>query len=622
MLRMNGRDELSFRISSSLPFIQNSSGACTLDNSKNSHEIQNTYRLLQYSLDNASDSILWFDDFAKLLYVNNTTCKILEYSREELMHMTIHDIVSNISKVEWRSFMTKLMENDKLVMNTSLQSRGTQEIPVEIVVQRLEMEEKVINFAYIHDVTESELAQQSIVQGQERNRIIVNAMSDLILVYDDDIRLIEHYTSDETLLFLPWKEMQNKRVEEFMPQEYVSKHYETIQKVKETGATSSFEYQLDISGDSKWFQGTVMMDLDTQKIVVAIKEITEKKSFEIALEKSEERLRNLIEQLPLGVVITNLRERIELANPAMLKILLLESDSPIGKSLLDYIKPDSTDSMREQTENRKLGKQSTYVTEMIRKDGEARHVRISAAPNFNNSGEVIGSVGIFEDITDQRANELIRARQEQEIRLYGNLLRHDLRNDLGLILSYIEAVQMLLETPDLEIQDFLNSSLASIERMSDLLEDFGRPQEMKDVDILEFIRTISDNAQEAEKNLHINVEYAKSTNPVRITAGNLLALVFMNLFRNSAQHAGDNPRIDVCVSRQYNYIEIIVSDDGPGVLEEFHDRLFSRGVSSKSDAGGLGLYLCRQIVENIGGTIELLDQSQGATFKILIPVGY
>jgi len=149
---------------------------------------------------------------------------------------------------------------------------------------------------------------------------------------------------------------------------------------------------------------------------------------------------------------------------------------------------------------------------VIRKDGLRRNIRISAAPNIDSLGEIIGSVGVFEDITEQQRNEAIRFQQEQEIDFYGSLLRHDLANDLGLILRYVEAVQMLMDSPNEEVMSFLNSALATVDRMAALLKSFGRPQE---IDIVEFIKGVAEEAQEAEKGLQVLVSYKKGTNNIQ-----------------------------------------------------------------------------------------------------------
>ena len=934
-------------------------------------EMREAYRLARFSIDNAADPIFWVDDNANFVYANEAACNVLQYSLDELTEMKVHDIDPGYPKERWPSFIK-------------------------------EFEGNVHNFAYMTDITERKIAEETLLQSEEQNRIIVDSMSDLVLIYDKDVRLIEYYTSDESLLYMPWKDMEGRRLEEFMPSAYTDIHYKNVQQVKETGEDVIFEYELEASGISRWFQGTMVLRRDGESIVVVVKEITEGKKTEIALARSEKRFRglflnatvglfrtgeagdvlecnlagaklfgynnpeeiiedynlsehyvdpkrrqdlldelselgevsnfqaqitkrdgtpiwtelsskwypeegfletvaiditqrketeeklkeseeryrslvehipdvawttdskgntsyispnvldvygftseeifeagdelwfgrihpdnveyvkreyealfktgkvmnieyriqrkdgiwiwlhdrsygtyeregeilasgvfsditdrrraeeklkeseerqrvsaqrylellehlpagvaiadldeksifvnpafceivgyesdeligmnvietiasedhekihsetefrktgqsstyeiqvarkdgalrdvrisavpdrdddgeiigtigllidiseakraeealmaserrlsNLIEQLPLGVSIANVSEKVELANQALAEMILQEQEKLIGSNLIDYLHPDYVDLMREQTKSRMKGVKSTYDVEMIRTDGAKRDVRVFAAPNYDKSGRISGSVGIFEDITDQIQNETIRAQQEREIDLYGSLLRHDLRNDLGLILSYMEAVQMLVDSPDDDINSFLNSGIATVERMANLLTNFGRPQDVREVDVVEFIREIADEAQEAEKNLHINASYEEKTKPTTLMAGSLLALVFMNLFRNSAQHAGESPMIDVQVARSEGQLDITVSDNGPGVPEEFQDKLFARGTSSKGEAGGLGLHLCKQIIERIGGSIELDKDAKGATFQLELPV--
>lgn len=963
-------------------------------NITNQEEIREAYQLAQLSIESASDPIFWVDDESNLVYANKSACKLLNYSKEELTNMVVHDIDVKHSKEHWPEFIKGLKANGTSTFETIVLTKDKRKIPIEIRVQRLNYDDKSLNFAYLEDITDRKLAESSLIQSEQRNQMIIDAMSDLVLVYDENEYLIEYYSSDESLLYQPWKQMVGKKLEEFMPSHYVEKHNSNLEQVRDTGKSATYEYDLEIGGEVRWFRAT-MTPLETNnRTVVAIKEITEKKTIEIALENSEkrfkdmflnaavgffrtnlegqvlecnltgakllgydnpedvmkdynlreryadtssreqllqeltqhgvahdfqtqitkqdgtpfwielssrwnpdeeyletvvidiserketetklmeseerfrnifdsmplgmffyelnednelifsdsnlaadeilgvdcskllgkpleeafpglvgtevperykktacdgipwhnqeinynegaisgvydvyafqtmkgkmvasflditdkkatqealqtsllryrellenlpagvgitdlndklvyanpaysklmgyeadelvgmsvldfvvpeehekilseteirksgdsslyemniirkdgtrrlirisavpdrddtgkiigtiglltdiseskraeealkaseERMRKLIEQLPLGVAIADLSEEIQLANQAMADLLMLEKQKLVGSKLNEYLNPDSAKLMLAQTKTRKQGKHSAYNIDMIRSDGEERLVRIVAAPNYNSEGKTIGSVGIFEDITEQKANEVVRARQEQEINLYGSLLRHDLRNDLGLILSYIEAVQMLLKDPDEEIISFMESALASIERMANLLKNFGRPQNVKEVDIVEFISEISEETQEAEKNLKISVDYATDTKPIRITTGSLLALVFMNLFRNSAQHAGPNPIIAVKVSRSNQKMEIIVSDNGPGVPEEFQARLFSRGTSSKGEAGGLGLYLCRQIIEGTGGSIKLDSGAPGATFKLQLPLDW
>ncbi|MHA1137287.1 MAG: PAS domain S-box protein [Candidatus Thorarchaeota archaeon] len=396
-------------------------------------------------------------------------------------------------------------------------------------------------------------------------------------------------------------------------------------EIMSTGKSASYETKIvGKNGEIKDVQISSVPRRNEQGVIIGticiVIDISDTKSAQEELAAGEKRLGNLIEELPLGIVITDLEENIKLVNQAFAEILLLEKTSLIGTNLTDYINQEHLSKIQHETERRRHGIKSIYIVGMTRRDGFQRSIKISAAPDFDVSGSIIGSVGIYEDITEQKRKEIIRLQQEREIELYSNLMRHDFANDLGLIFSYIETIQMLLQSPDEEIQSFLNSALATVDRMVTLLKNFGRLQKIREVDIVDFITEISEEAQAAENNLGISVSYKKGVNPIRTTAGGLISLVFMNLFRNAAQHAGDSPKVEVQVSKNQNQIEIIVSDNGPGVPEEFQDKLFRKGTSSKGERGGVGLQLCRQIIRQKGGSIELLKEKKGATFRIVLPI--
>ncbi len=365
--------------------------------------------------------------------------------------------------------------------------------------------------------------------------------------------------------------------------------------------------------------------------LVLVQDITERLIAEEALRDSEERYRAFFEQAadsilvidPLTMTIIdfnkNAHESLGYTKEEFGKLHIWEIDAFEDKAKVEAL-------IMEIAEKGSLVFEKKHKT----KSGEVIDVRISSI--IVSIRDRLTNQWIITDISEERRaqeelvvsekrNEAIRLQHGKEIDLYDSIIRHDLTNDLGLILSYIEAVQMMLGSPDEEVASFLISALATIERMTNLLKSFGRPQEVREVDIVEFIKAIADEAQEAEKNLQISVRYKKGVKDIRIAAGGLLALVFMNLFRNAAQHAGESPMVEVQVSKIESLIEIIMADNGPGVPKEFQKKLFARGISSKGEAGGLGLHLSRQIIERTGGSIELIKSTKGATFQIRLPVG-
>ncbi|MHA2602339.1 MAG: sensor histidine kinase [Candidatus Thorarchaeota archaeon SMTZ1-83] len=222
---------------------------------------------------------------------------------------------------------------------------------------------------------------------------------------------------------------------------------------------------------------------------------------------------------------------------------------------------------------------------------------------------------------ERKEMEQTRARQTRELELYASLLRHDLRNDVGVLLGNVDAIRMLASDRDEIVEELLVSTEAVCDRMLSLLKAFGLSVKMAEGNIVSLVRRVSKQAEEASMNLSVVIEVDDDAEELTVPESVLLPTVFDNLLRNAATHAGENPTVNIRISREGDQVRLIVSDDGPGVPEEIRDALFRRGGSTRV-GGGLGLYLSREIVEAMGGSIEL-EPSQprcGATFSILLPL--
>ena len=86
-------------------------------------------------------------------------------------------------------------------------------------------------------------------------------------------------------------------------------------------------------------------------------------------------------------------------------------------------------------------------------------------------------------------------------------------------------------------------------------------------------------------------------------------------------HSGPSSKIFIDLLKVGNKIQIDIVDDGPGIAAEIRASIFQRGVSTRGK--GMGLYLCKRIIEGYGGTLELLESSplgRGAAFRAQLPI--
>jgi signal transduction histidine kinase len=210
----------------------------------------------------------------------------------------------------------------------------------------------------------------------------------------------------------------------------------------------------------------------------------------------------------------------------------------------------------------------------------------------------------------------IRLRTEQskrETELYATLLRHDLRNDLQAVMGYIEMAES-----DENPKALLESAKMATLRMSRLVKTFSLDIESQDDELIPLIVQTARDAEKTHSGLKIKLSIDANASNTRAYGLSLIQIALENIFRNSSQYCGKNPIVDVNVRKVGGLIEILVSDNGPGIPEELRKRIFSRGISTNE--GGLGLYLASTILKGCGGSIELLDSQKGTQFKLLIPI--
>ncbi|MCX6282422.1 MAG: PAS domain S-box protein [Bacteroidetes bacterium] len=145
---------------------------------------------------------------------------------------------------------------------------------------------------------------------------------------------------------------------------------------------------------------------------------------EKALKESEERYKELVENIGEGIGVVDLNERFTYVNPAAAEIFGLSSTQLLGQKLLNFIHPSSHTEILRQTQNRLLGQKSIYEVEVLRLDGQRRWIIVTATPQYDANGTFSGTFGIFRDMTK---NKLADARiKESEERLSAIV---DLTND-------------------------------------------------------------------------------------------------------------------------------------------------------------------------------------------------
>ncbi len=257
-----------------------------------------------------------------------------------------------------------------------------------------------------------------------------------------------------------------------------------------------------------------------------------------------------------------------------------------------------------------------FASRWIHKNGHVIWIEQNLVPIYDDRGRLVAVEGIARDITAQKNAEAELRRSYNMLDLFASLLRHDLRNDLQIVM--IQAgLALSIEYGADAYRAALTSIITTAQRMANLLNMVWSPSDEMNADLRMIIERSARDAEKSYPGLQVTItdEFAST---VCLSNVSLLSVVFDNLLRNAATYAGSNARVHMTMRSEPAHVLIDVCDDGPGIPPDIRPMLFQKGVSTTGS--GYGLYLTRKIVEIYGGTVILLDSERGACFRIRLPV--
>jgi PAS domain S-box-containing protein len=362
-----------------------------------------------------------------------------------------------------------------------------------------------------------------------------------------------------------------------------------------------------------------------QNLYCVARDITERKTAENLLKESENRMRSIIEHMPVGLLIVNEQGKIETTNPKAREIFGFNPKEMNEKKLGTLISGAGNDADT-LTEILQKGYARLVDMEAIRKSGEEFPIELSLS-DFK-SAEGTRYLASIQDITER--HEVERLKRE-----FTSMVTHDLRTPLTSILAFLN----ILDAGAFgELSEKGREKIAVAERnvgrlvqlVNDLLDieklDSGMFKlDFADVKISNMIeRSIESVRALAEQN---EIKIESTIQDGEVTAdGDRLVQVVVNLLSNALKFSPPGSTIDVSAQKAGDSIEVAVRDRGRGVPKEHQESIFERFSQVQTADGrrgigtGLGLALCKAIVEAHHGTIGVdSDGTNGSRFWFRIP---
>ncbi|MFD1588889.1 PAS domain S-box protein [Halorientalis brevis] len=322
-----------------------------------------------------------------------------------------------------------------------------------------------------------------------------------------------------------------------------------------------------------------------------------------------------VEHAGHSIVITDTDGRIEYVNPAFEEITGYTETEALGTNPRILKSGEHDESFYEQLWTT-IKNGEIWHAEIVneRKDGEQFVVDQTIAPIFDEGGEIERFVAINSDVTEQKELERRLKTQRDNLEVLNQVVRHDIRNDLQLVLSYVELLRDLVDDEGRShVETALESARNAVgltKTARDLAEVMLQAEtEPSPVPLRPALESQLETIRSTYDDVAITV--ADPIPAVRVRATEMLDSVFRNILKNAVQH-NDAPtaEISVRVTADDDTVVVRIADNGPGVPDDRKTEIFGKGKKGlESDGTGIGLYLVHTLVDTYGGDVWVEDRT-------------
>lgn len=607
-------------------------------------ESENKYRSL---FDEMADGAYKSTHDGKFIDVNPAFVKMLGYdSKEELMSI---DIKTKLYFEASERDNAVLQDNTQGLAVFRLRKKDGSEIWVEDRGQYVTDANGTLLYheGILRDVTKRINTEFELMRSQKETADYKKALNQSLIVSITDKNGIFTFANSNFC-----------KISKFEVDELVGKNQSLINSDNHTIDFLSTVYQTISSGkvwrgevknkakdgSYYWVDSAVVPFVDEfgktyQYLTISI-DVTERKLSDEALHANELKFRSLIENNVDMISMFDADGKFTYVSPAILKEFKFSYEECLSVKVMEIIHNEDLSVVNEFL-SKVMHSHSipvkSPVFRIMKKEGNYVWVEGTLTNLLNKSG-INAIVANFKDITERkeyeeklksRNSELMKSNMELDRFVYS--VSHDLRAPLSSMLGVIGISEE--ESEEQSTKEHLMMLKASIKKLDlsiqDIL-DYSRNSRLEiskeRINLKELLSDITDNLKcqtERKSKVRINVEMDESR-PL-ISDKNRLNIILNNLISNAITYqdpAKKDPLVDIKVDMSDTETNIVVKDNGIGISKDLQEKIFDmffRG-SENSDGSGLGLYIVKESVEKLNGTIKVNSvPGVGSEFRVLIP---
>ncbi|MEI7485004.1 MAG: PAS domain S-box protein [Ignavibacteriota bacterium] len=600
----------------------------------------------------ASDAIITANSNGSIVDWNKSAEFIFGYSEEEIIGNPLTVLMEEkYHSIHSGGFQPSAESN---VIGRTVELSGVKKsgklFPMELSLSKWETTEGSFYTGIIRDVTERHTAQAELENSRQFLERIINTLSEPVFVKDKNHKFV--LLNDKFCKFMGYEkeELIGKGDSDFFPKEQIDVFIAKDNEVFESEQDNiNEEYFTNAEGKTLTIvtKKSVFKRKSGEKFIVGIiNDVTDIKANQIALEESEQLLRESQKIAGLGNFETDFKTLIWKSSEVLDEIFGIDAGfEHTVENWVSIMHPDYRDEMNDYffsviQNHIKFDKEYKFIRQS---DGEVRWAHGLGIIQYDADNNPVKLVGTVQDITERKKMDeaLIAAKEKAEASdklktAFLNNISHEIRTPLNGILGFGELVTQQGITHENK-QKFLGHLQKSTKRLMNTVTDYmdislvvsgGFQVNPEEVNISKLIRKVSDDFSDTAKGkgLQFNQKVDKSCAGLAVYSDPELIEKVLYQVLNNAFKFTHNGQITVSLNKTNERILIEVSDTGIGMSPESQKYIFdffrqeSEGIGRFYEGNGLGLSIAKGIVELLGGEISVTsEKGEGSAFLISIP---
>jgi PAS domain S-box-containing protein len=517
----------------------------------------------------------------------------------------------------------------------------------------LESSKGILVTAAIRDISARQAAEKQLAQTEGQYRGLLEAAPDAMVVVDQDGEIILLNVQAEKQFGYRRDELLGQKVKNIIPDGFAERLIADGTRSAAEALAQQIGTGIELIGRRKNGSGfpieIMLSPLESTKgilVTAAIRDISARKAAEKQLLQMTRELsikHRLLDSVVEGttdlVYIRDLDNRFSLANGACAKLFGREANEVVGKTMRELLPNDSYDAVAQSDQDVVHAGATRTIEEVAEINGVTRLFLTTKGPYRDGDQKIVGTIGISRDITERKKSEerLEKTvgelkRSNDELQQFAYVASHDLQEPLRMVASYTQLLAKRYKGRlDSDADEFIAYAVDGCDRMQGLIQAllvYSRAgtsgKALGQVSSESALRQGLANLQRAIKESGAVVTH--DSLPAIITDDTQLAQVFQNLVGNAIKYHGvEAPHVHVSATKNGGKEWIFsVRDNGLGIDPQYFDKIFvlfqRLHVRTEFEGTGIGLAICKKILERLGGRIWVESELQkGSTFYFALP---